>query len=118
MAQNKHSAYEKGGRYVNGGVVEVSQDKLEWWEHQPIASADTDRVYVIEEEYHQRPDKLAAITYGDSRLGWVLLQANSIIDVVDEFVTGRTIIIPTKDRVQNAILGRKIGGIPTTRNGS
>ena len=113
--RNVNSIYEKNSRYVHGGTTEVSSTFLEYWNRRKIPVSDTDTTYTIEELYEGRPDLLAAVMYGDSRLWWVILQYNAILDPITEFVQGRELVLPTKDRMFDEILIGKIGGIGSKR---
>lgn len=115
MTRNTDSTKTTNGRYVHGGTTEVNKDQVEFWERKIFQQSDEDKVYVIEEIFDKRPDKLAFVLYEDSRLWWVICQYNNIIDVHDEFVTGKEILIPVKERVINQFLTGTQGGVPSTR---
>lgn len=119
MATNpKDSTYnQKNGRYVRGGVTEVSPRFTEWWERAEVVYDTSDVVYVMEEKYVGRPDLLAYVFYGDTRLKWVIMQYNNIIDPA-ELVAGLMLIIPTTDKVTSTFGVKKVGGVPTTAVGS
>jgi hypothetical protein len=59
----------------------------------------TDYIYTIEKIYEKKPQLLANALYGDTRLWWVILQYNSILDPITEFVEGVVLYIPQKERV-------------------
>ncbi len=112
---NSNSLYEKNSRYQHGGVTESTTRFLGYWDRKIIPTDVTDSTYVIEDIYEFRPDKLAAVMYGDSRLWWLILQINGILDIPTEFVEGRSIVIPNKERVFSEILTGKVGGIESKR---
>lgn len=86
------------GRYVSGGRVEKVSNRLGWWERKIFPSSVDDVNYVLVSRYNQRPDLLAYDAYGYSHLAWFILQYNNIINIHEEFVTGSTIILPTRTR--------------------
>lgn len=110
-----NSVYEKMGRYVNGGKTETTKSTLGWWERKKIPEDTTDMTYTLEKVYENRPEKLAGVLYGDTRLWWLILQFNNILDIQEEFVEGKQLRLPTKDRVYSDLLSGKTGGIPSTR---
>lgn len=115
----KNSTYNsKNGRYVLGGTAEVSSFALEWWSKTDLARDPSDLVYFMEKKYEGRPELLGYLFYGDPGLWWVIAQYNTIIDPFNELVEGKMLLIPLKDRVQQAIFNSKaptIGGVPSTR---
>lgn len=115
MTRNTNSTKTDKGRYVHGGTTEVSNGKIEFWESRQFQESDDDKVYVIEEIFDRRPDKLAYVLYEDSRLWWIICQYNNIIDVHDEFVTGKELLIPVKERVIREFLTGTQGGTQSTR---
>lgn len=116
----KNSTYNiKNGRYVKGGVTEVSSFALEWWEKKTIPQDPSDLLYVVEQKYEGKPHLLGLLFYGDTFLSWIIWQYNSIIDPMSELVEGKLIRVPLLDRI-NATLnkGNKPGGIASTRGGA
>lgn len=97
---NKSSVLKKRSRYVHGGDTTVNKKRLGWWEKYLFERNDvTDiRVY-IDSKYDRRPDLVAFDFYGDATLEWIILQSNNIVDVVEEFTLGKTITIPSSNRV-------------------
>ena len=93
------STQQKNGRYVQGGSTDVYKNRLGWWERETIAASDDDIEIEIGARYEGRPDRLAADYYGKSSYMWVVLQFNSILDINTEFTLGKTIRIPTYQRV-------------------
>ena len=115
MAGNMNSTYERNGRYVHGGSTEVNNDAVEYWDRKVFDTDLTDTLYTIEEMFEGRPEKLAAIIYGDSRLWWLICQYNAIIDIQSEFVVGKQLKLPTRERVNSVFLTGKDGGIDSKR---
>lgn len=103
------------GRYVFGGVTEVSQTTIEWWEKNKLPYDTTDVFYVMEKKFEGRPDLIAYTFYGESLLWWFICQYNSILDPDAELVAGVVLRIPTPDRLQNFKNKAVTGGIPSAR---
>jgi hypothetical protein len=103
---NKSSALKRKSRYVQGGTTELKRKRLGWWERDIDIPKDdiTDIELTIGGKYTNRPDLVAHDYYRDATLAWIVLQYNDIVDVKDEFVTGKTITIPSADRVYFEIL--------------
>lgn len=97
-------------RYVQGGTTERYPTRLGWWSRKPMSKSDTDITITINNRYHQRPWLVAADVYGADNLEWVILQYNCILDVVEEFVMGKVITIPTPQRLNLEILSNQAGG--------
>jgi len=106
----KSSVDDFNSRYVQGGLTDVFPNRLGWWERRTFASHPTDKEFVIPAEYHQRPDKLAYDIYGRTDYYFFLLQRNNIIDIFDEFVTGKTIFLPTPTRMSLEFMSKQPGG--------
>lgn len=53
------------------------------------------------QRYNKRPDILAYELYGDSKFWWLFLlyNKNTLLDPINDFVTGLTISVPTRDYV-------------------
>lgn len=114
----RNSAYnEKNGRFVYGGDTEVSARFLEWWERKVIEKDPSDILYVMEEKFVGRPDLLAHAFYGDVGLWWVICQFNGILDIDEELITGRPLLIPSQDKLDGSFKGTAspLGGNPSTR---
>jgi hypothetical protein len=114
MSEQTNSVFRRKGRYVSGGVTEVSDNRLEWWERNVYTSDDNDVLYTIDQRTMGRLDIIAAMFLGESRLWWVLAQYNKILDPFAEIVPGARIYIPSAERVE-AMMSGKTGGVPSTR---
>ena len=111
----KDSTYStKNGRYVRGGTTEVSERFLEWWERFDAQPDISDIAYVLEAKYVGRPDLLAYAFYGDTRLKWVIMQYNNIIDPEEELIEGKLLLIPVPDKVSEVYPAGKPGGVDST----
>ena len=104
----------KNGRYVRGGITEVSSFALEMWDGNSLPPDPSDVSYYVEKKYEGNPRLLGYVFYGDVGLWWVICFYNGIIDPMQEIVEGKLLLIPTMDRVNS--LSGTIGGVPTTRS--
>lgn len=103
----KSSVKKKYSRYVHGGTAEVGQKFIRWWERTSLSvGAVDDLEYTISQLYAGQPDLIAYDYYGRADLGWLVLQYNNIVDINVELATGKTIMLPTKDRVFFEILSK------------
>lgn len=57
--------------------------------------------FKLTQEYNKRPDLLAFRLYGDARFWWVfpLYNRNTIVDPINDFKTGLTILVPERNLV-------------------
>jgi hypothetical protein len=104
-------------RYVQGGLTDVFSNRLGWWDGYILTTAPDDIKIILEPKYNTRPDLLAFDMYGKSTLQWLVLQYNLIVDINTEFVTGVTIVLPSKSRVFQSVLTYQAGGNPVTTVG-
>jgi Base plate wedge protein 53 len=102
----RRSDQQRGGRFVQGGTIDVVGNRLGWWERVKFAKSPTDIPYVITAKYASRPDLLAFDLYGRPTLMWFIMQYNNISDVHVDFVEGLTIMLPTKSRVFGELLSK------------
>jgi hypothetical protein len=67
-----------------------------------VPKTASDDIYVIEPQYHQRPDLLAYTLYGSVRLWWVFALRNPdlIEDPIRDFNQGLEISVPSKNAVE------------------
>lgn len=94
---------------LNGGETEIKGNKLGWWERKPLPKDDsTDIILEINEEYSKRPHLVAFDFYGLVTLTWLVLQYNDIVDIEEEFVRGKTIILPSRSRALTLLTGGSI----------
>ncbi len=101
-------------RYVHGGGTELQNNRLEWWERVVFQKDPSDIVYVVENIYEGRLDNISYVFYNEPRYWWFIAQYNNILDPMTEIVAGKTLLIPTKDRLQILLTGRQ-GGLASTR---
>lgn len=114
MARTNNSADNGLSRYVQGGDVERYPNRLGWWERRVIERAEDDIPITLSNSFDKRPDLLAFTLYGKPNYGWLILQYNNIVDINEEFVTGKEILVPSPARVSLAIMTNQPGGVPAT----
>lgn len=108
---NKKSTDDFNSRYVQGGSTEVYNTRLGWWERRPLRKDPSDIEYTIPMKYDRRPDWLSYDFYGKTDYYLVaILQYNNILDINEEFITGRKILLPTPQRLMMEIMTQKVGG--------
>ena len=75
---------------------------LDLWQPIEVPTSVTDEEYVIESRYDRRPDLLADMRYGSPRLWGIFAMANKdiLVDPVNDFTSGKTIIIPSKQTIE------------------
>jgi hypothetical protein len=99
--ENKTSIKKRYSRLLKGGTVDVFEKKLGWWERKSDIEKNQvdDIVFKITPKYENRPDLVAYDIYNRPDLEWIVLMYNNIIDINEEFITGKTIFLPSVDRV-------------------
>lgn len=102
-----NSSFQTKGRYVQGGTVEKLPNRLGWLEVRNLPRHNTDVRVTIRPEEEGRPDLLAFNVYGTSSLMWFILQYNNIVDITEEFITGRQLILPTQKRLTMDLLTKQ-----------
>lgn len=112
---NNSLSNKKTGRYVLGGITEVSQSGIEYWERSLLDRDPSDIVYLMEKKYEGRPDLLGILFYNDPALWWVVAQYNGILDPLEEFVEGKLLYVPLLDRVRSQMFNKSSGPIVSTR---
>lgn len=110
MNKMASSTDNKSSRYVQGGLTDLYEKRLGWWDRYTFTKDDTDMVVTLDSKYHQRPDLLAYDMYGSSNYEWLVLQYNNILDIITEFVVGKEIRLPTKSRADRDFLVSQTGG--------
>lgn len=96
LYKNKSSLKKINTRLLYGGVSELAGNGIGWWDRRDIQTNKIEDISItIDMLYAKRPDLVASYYYGTSTLEWVVLQYNNIVDVNEEFVYGRKIVIPS-----------------------
>lgn len=91
--------------YYSTPVTDIQLTYLDTWVYRSIPVTDNDTEYTIESKYNNRPDLLAYDIYGSSELWWVFAvrNPNQLLDPVNDFNVGVTIMIPSKTSVEKAL---------------
>lgn len=103
---NKSSIKKINSRMLQGGTADVKSTVIGWWERELSLSKDanSDIEFRIPPEYAGRPDLISFEVYGSAEYSWVVLQKNSIVDIIDELKTGTVIRLPSFTRLKLSIL--------------
>lgn len=102
LYKNKNSLAKRRTRMLDGGISEIKGNKIGWWERRTLQkNSVTDRIILITEKYDKRPDLMARDYLGSTRLMWIVLQYNNIVDIEQEFVLGKEVIIPSRTRAES-----------------
>lgn len=99
MAKTEYSGYSP---YVNTNQTNWYLKPIKYIQ---VPAHYSDKEYVIESKYENRPDLLSYRLYGTEQLWWILMvrNLNEIRDPLHDFKTGTTIYIPTKERIDGII---------------
>lgn len=113
LYKDKTSIRKKFSRQVQGGKIDVFENSLGWWDREVLERDDfTDVTITITEVYHRNPSLFAHDFYGRDDLDWFVLQYNNIVDVNEEFITGKRITIPSRNRAFYSLL---TNALPSSR---
>lgn len=88
----------KNSRYIKGGTVD-NINKPGFWTRTIFPKSSDDITFILSDKYSQKPYLVAYDLYGTAELGWFVLQYNDIIDATTEFVSGKTITLPTPKKL-------------------
>lgn len=102
----KSSLLKYNSRYLQGGKAYQVGSKIGWWERYPLAVDPDAADITIDSVLAGRPDILAYQLYGTSKLEWVILQYNNIVDIQESFSVGSIIKAPSSAYVFATILTR------------
>lgn len=103
----KKSTDVPNGRYSQGGSTEIVGNRIGWWERKNFPKSTMDVSIVITKRYAHRPDLVAYDMYGKTSLMWVVLQYNTILDVMEDFTEGTVIRLPSRSRLFSQLLTGK-----------
>jgi hypothetical protein len=106
MAFTYRSDNGVNNRYVQGGTAESLPTRIGWWERTVYEKSDTDVAIVLQNMHNKRPDIISTLVYGRPTYAWFILQYNNIVDINEEFVAGKTIVLPTRERLMTEILSK------------
>ena len=105
-----NSVLNQTSRYTQGGLTDVFTNRVGFWDRFDMPRASDDLAFVIDARTNIRPDLVSYDIYEKANLQWFVLQYNNIVDINEEFITGRRIVLPTPVRLLAAILTRSTGG--------
>jgi len=105
-----NSTDSRDSRYVQGGTTDRYSNRLGWWERRELPKSYDDLSFTISPELAGRPDQIAYRFYKKDKLAWLVLQYNNIVDIEEELAAGKTIILPSPQRVLMGILTQSTGG--------
>jgi hypothetical protein len=88
---NKSAMNSKRGRYLTGGDTDIFSNRLGWWERDLtiLTRALDDVTYLITKDKEFKPSLVAYEVYNTTELEWLVLMYNNIVDINEEFVTGK-----------------------------
>lgn len=94
-------SYNKESLYYKTPIVKRF---LTYYVHRPIRPNELDESYIIDDNnYVFRPDNLAADTYGNEDLFWVIPIRNGFQDLYFDLTYGKRIIIPHPSYIEGII---------------
>jgi hypothetical protein len=90
----------KRGRYLVGGDTDVFANRLGWYERDlSILERQLDDVtYLITKDREFKPSLVSYDVYKTTELEWLVLMYNNIVDINEEFVTGKYLQLPSYSR--------------------
>lgn len=107
---NNDSTENRNSRYVQGGLTDIYNNRLGWWEKRKIKEQDDDFLLAVLEHEAGRPDLISQRVYGKAIYAWLVLQYNNIVDPETELVSGAVIRMPTQTRLVLDIITKPEGG--------
>lgn len=105
-----NSTDNRNSRMVQGGLTDIYDNRLGWWEKRKFTKQDDDYVLTVLEHEQGRPDLVSMRAYGKAIYAWVVLQYNNIVDPETELVTNTVIVMPTYQRLMLDIITKPEGG--------
>lgn len=109
---NNNSTKNRNSRYVQGGLTDIYNKRLGWWEKRLLEKQNDDFVFAILKEEAGRPDLISQRVYGKAIYAWLVLQYNNIVDPEVELVPGKVITMPSQTRLTLDIITKAEGGTP------
>jgi len=107
---NKNSTDNRNSRQVQGGLIDIYNKRLGWWEKRKLERQDNDFIITVQEYEAGRPDLISHRAYGKAVYAWLVLQYNNIVDPETELVAGAVIYLPTSTRLMLDIITKPEGG--------
>ena len=107
---NNNSPEIRNSRYVQGGLTDIYNNRLGWWEIRKFEQHEDDSIVTILDREAARADLISFRLYGKSSYAWLVLQYNNIVDPVTELIAGKIIRMPTQQRLILDIITKPEGG--------
>lgn len=107
-----NSTQNRSSRYVQGGLTDIYNKRLGWWEKRELSKQNDDLVIIVSDSETARPDLISQRLYGKPTYAWLVLMYNSIVDPETELLAGKTIVMPTQQRLILDIITKSEGGKP------
>ncbi len=111
---NNNSTQNRNSRYVQGGITNIYNKRLGWWEKRILQKQNDDFVFIILKEEAGRPDLISQRVYGKAVYSWLVLQYNNIVDPETELIPGKILTMPTQSRLMLDIITKSEGGTSGT----
>lgn len=97
-------------RYTRGGISDVHNTRVGWWERTILTEDATDVFFEITARTERRPDLISNILYESPTYAWLVLQFNNIVDINTELTMGTMLKLPTPARLNTVLLVNSTGG--------
>ena len=101
---------QTGTRYTRGGISDIFDNRVGWWERTTFNEHPTDLFFRIDTKTAMRPDLISNMMYDTPTYAWLVLQFNNIVDINLELVEGVIIKLPTPSRLNTVLLVNSSGG--------
>lgn len=90
-------------RYANTPDVDFY---LDLWVTKNVEVSVNDQLMEVEPRYHLRPDMMSYDLYGTPKYWWIfaILNKDKLVDPINDFVSGITVYVPTRDRIEAEFL--------------
>ena len=105
-----NSVEQQHSRQVQGGLTDRHNNRLGWWERRELPHRDDDHVIAVRSTEGGRPDLISRRAYGTEKYSWLVLQYNNIVDINEELVPGKRLVLPHQLRLMVDILNQTTGG--------
>lgn len=114
ITRDSDSTEMRNSRYVQGGLTDIYNNRLGWWQKRVLSKQDDDSIFAILDNEKARPDLISQRAYGKPTYAWLVMQYNDIIDPEVELIPGKIIRLPTQARLILDIITKPEGGKPIT----
>jgi len=107
---NNNATESRNSRYVQGGLTDIYNNRLGWWEKRVLTKDFGNFTFEVLEHEQARPDLISQRLYGKPIYAWLILQYNNIADPETELVIGAIFDAPTQQRLIMDINTKPEGG--------